>query len=78
MSDGRANVARDGARDRTRALSDARAAAQRFRCAGVASVFIDTGRWPSAETETLAREMGARYAPLPFANADAVSALAQA
>lgn len=78
MSDGRANVARDGSRDRSRAMSDARAAAQRFRHCSVNAVFVDTGRWPSADTEALAREMGARYAPLPFASADTVSALVRA
>lgn len=77
MSDGRANVARDGAKDRVRAQADAMAAAQRFRTMGVASVFVDTGRWPAPENAALAAAMGARYAPLPFADANAVKALAQ-
>ena len=77
MSDGRANVARDGGKDRARAMSDARAAAQRYRFSAIPSVFIDTGRWPSADTEALAKDMGARYAPLPFASAQAVRGLVQ-
>lgn len=78
MSDGRANVARDGARDRSRAGLDALAAAQRFRAAGLSCVFVDTGRWPAPENAALAKAMGARYAPLPFADAAAVQALAHA
>jgi magnesium chelatase subunit D len=76
MSDGRANVARDGQKDRRHALSDAMDSATRFRVTGVDAVFVDTGRWPATENETLARAMGARYAPLPFADASAISALA--
>jgi magnesium chelatase subunit D len=76
LSDGRANVARDGGRDRARAASDALAAASRFRAAGIAAVVVDTGRWPGPENAALAKAMGARCVSLPFADAAAMKALA--
>jgi magnesium chelatase subunit D len=76
LSDGRANIARDGGRDRARAQADALAAARRVRAAGLKAVFVDTARWPSADNAAFAAEMGARYAPLPFADAAAMQALA--
>ncbi|MFZ4069445.1 MAG: magnesium chelatase subunit D [Caulobacterales bacterium] len=76
MSDGRANVSRDGAAGRAHAQADAQAAAAQFRTAGLSSVFVDTGRWPEPDNQVLAAAMGARYAPLPFADARGLSAIA--
>jgi magnesium chelatase subunit D len=76
MSDGRANIARDGAAGRPRAQADALATAAQFRAAGLSSVFVDTGRWPEPDNQALAAAMGARYAPLPFADARGLCAIA--
>lgn len=77
MTDGRANVTRDGVRDRARAGLEAMESAARIRAAGLQVIFVDTGRWPSAENQALAHALGGRYAPLPFADAASVQALAR-
>jgi magnesium chelatase subunit D len=76
LTDGRANVARDGAGDRARAEEDALAAARLARAAGVASVLVDTAPRPRPFSRQLAAEMGARYLPLP--GGEAAGALAGA
>ncbi len=73
MTDGRANVARDGTPDRAMAGADATLAAQRFRAAGLLSILVDASPRPQAAAERLAREMDAIYLPLPHAKADAVT-----
>jgi magnesium chelatase subunit D len=73
LTDGRANVSRAGETDRAAAKSDALAAAARLRVAGLRSVLVDTGRWPSPEARALSEAMGARYAPLPHVRADGLS-----
>lgn len=73
LTDGRANVARDGTGGRERALSDARAAARRIRAAGVRAMLMDTSPRPRPAARELAAEMGARYLPLPQADATALS-----
>jgi magnesium chelatase subunit D len=73
LTDGRANIARDGAPDRSRARSDAADAARLIRSAGLPGLFIDTGRWPSPENRDLAAAMGAEIVHLPNADARAVS-----
>jgi magnesium chelatase subunit D len=73
LTDGRANVARDGAPGRERAEAEAREAAGAVRSAGVAAVVIDTGQRPSAPARALAAAMGAEYLPLPRADARALS-----
>jgi magnesium chelatase subunit D len=73
LSDGGANVARDGSHGRQRALADAEAAAARLALAGIAAVVVDTSPRPSAQAARLAEAMHARYLPLPRADAAAVS-----
>jgi magnesium chelatase subunit D len=73
LTDGRANVARDGAPGRPRAEAEAREAAEAVRGAGVAAVVIDTGQRPSAPARALAAAMGAEYLPLPRADARALA-----
>jgi magnesium chelatase subunit D len=73
LTDGRANVARDGTGGRERALSDAQAAARRIRAAGVRAMLMDTSPRPRPAARELAAEMGARYLPLPQADAAALS-----
>jgi magnesium chelatase subunit D len=75
LTDGRANIARDGTPDRPRARSDAADAGRLIRAAGLPALFIDTGRWPSPENSDLAAAMGAEIVHLPNADARAVSRL---
>jgi magnesium chelatase subunit D len=73
LTDGRANVARDGGGGRARAEEDAATAARQLRAAGHAVLLIDTSPRPDAGAARIAAELGARYLPLPHADAQAVS-----
>jgi magnesium chelatase subunit D len=73
LTDGRANVARDGAPGRPGAEKDALASAQAFRREGLTSLLIDTSPRPQDVAARVAREMGGRYVALPFADANALS-----
>ena len=73
LTDGRANIARDGKPDRARAEGDALAVARLLRAARITALLVDTSPRPQAQAQRLAAEMGARYLPLPFADADALS-----
>jgi len=72
LSDGQANVARDGMGGRKQAGEDARAAARRLRAAGLGTLWIDTAARPQADARELAHEMQATYLPLPRADAAAL------
>ena len=74
LTDGRANVALDGAGDRTRAAEDALKLARAIGASGYGGCVIDTGRRPEPKLTDLAAAMDAAYAPLPHASPDAVSA----
>ena len=78
LTDGRANVARDGKGNRARAEEEAFAAARTLRAAGTRVLLIDTSPRPHAPNERLALQMGARYVPLPYADAAALSRAVQA
>ena len=78
MSDGRANVARDGSGGRPRAHEDALDAAKSWRATGFASAFIDTSATPGAQAAAVAAAMGARYVALPHADARGVDAAVRA
>ena len=73
LTDGRANIARDGGQGRPRAEEDAISAARQLRAVGIAAVLVDTSPRPGISGETFAREMGARYLPLPHADATTLS-----
>ena len=73
LTDGRANIARDGAQGRPRAEEDAMSAARQLRAAGITAVLVDTSPRPGVSGENFAREMGARYLPLPHADATTLS-----
>ncbi len=73
LTDGRANIARDGGQGRQRAQEDAMNAARQLRAAGVTVVLVDTSPRPGISGETFAKEMGARYLPLPHADATILS-----
>jgi magnesium chelatase subunit D len=73
LTDGRANIARDGAQGRPRAEEDAMSAARTLRAAGISIVLVDTSPRPGPSGAQLASEMGARYLPLPHADATTLS-----
>ena len=74
LTDGRANVTRDGMGGRAVAESEALDTARLFKAAGIATLLIDTAPRPQAFSRDLASAMGARYVPLPFADATRMSA----
>ncbi len=73
LTDGSANIARDGTPDRSRAMADALDAAHRLRATGCDAVLIDTAPRPQSQNRVLADALAARYVPLPYADARAVS-----
>ena len=73
LTDGRANVARDGRHGRAKATEDALAAADAFRLAGFAALLIDTSSQPGDASRTMAERMGATCVPLPHAGAAGLS-----
>lgn len=72
MTDGRGNIALDGAAFRTRAETDAMNAARRIRAASVGAALIDISPRPRGEGWRLAEAMGARFAALPYVEAGRV------
>lgn len=73
LTDGKANVARDGTQGRAVAAEDAKASARRLRLEGFASLVIDTSPRPTPQAREIAAEMDAVYLPLPAGQAGAVS-----
>jgi magnesium chelatase subunit D len=73
MTDGRANVCRDGAGGRGQAMLDAIDAGKRLRGAKIRALAIDTSTHfrsgEAAATRQIAEAMQARYVKLPLANA---------
>ncbi len=78
LTDGRANVAWDGKGNRARAEEEALSAARQLRAAGMRVLLVDTSARPHAPNERLAVQMGARYLPLPYADAASLSRTVQA
>ena len=77
LTDGRGNMARDGTPGRAKASEDALSAARQMRLAGITTLLLDTSLQPQAAAQALAKAMGARYVPLPYASAQAVSRVVQ-
>jgi magnesium chelatase subunit D len=75
LSDGRANLARDGSPGRARAHEDALASARAWVPLGVQVLWLDTAPQPQPPAQEVARAMGARYLPLPQADARQVAQL---
>jgi len=73
LTDGRANVARDGTGGRARAGLDALASARTLAAEGVATLLVDTSPQPQAAAAELAAALQATYLPLPHAGAAALS-----
>ena len=78
LTDGRANVGRDGVGGRARAEPEALAAAGQLRAEGHLVLLIDTAARPTPQARALATAMAARYLPLPYADAAALSRAVQA
>jgi magnesium chelatase subunit D len=77
MTDGRANVARDGSQVGS-AATDATSSATAVRVAGVRALFLDTAPRPRPEARALSVALGARYVPLPYVDAAGISRHVQA
>jgi magnesium chelatase subunit D len=75
LTDGQANIARDGAPGRAAAEIDALAAAREVGEAGIAAVFVDTSPRARPDGDRFARAMAAVYAPLPYVDAGAMFSL---
>lgn len=67
LTDGRANVTREGQPDRALAESQALAAARCVRIAGFGAILVDTAPRAQPLAARVAEAMGARYLPLPHA-----------
>ncbi len=78
LTDGRANVAMNGAGGRDAAHADALKAARQLRLKRMSVLFVDTSPRPNPLAQSLAAAMEARYIPLPFANAQALSGIVTA
>ena len=74
LTDGRANIARDGTPGRPQAAADALVAAKRLRSASFTVLMIDTSPEPQEAAKALAEAMRGRYLGLPYAGASAISA----
>lgn len=73
LTDGKANIARDGTPLRDQAESDAMTAARDLRTRGFSALLIDTSPRPAPAGRRLATEMAATYLPLPQADAEGMS-----
>ena len=73
LTDGRANVARDGKGGRSESMRDALDAAAQFRSNNLSAVLIDTSPRPEPMAKRVADAMGARYVPLPVVDARAIA-----
>jgi len=78
LTDGRANIARDGTANRVQASEDAQDMARLMRANGIDSLVIDTGNRPEPKLRDLAATLDATYLPLPRANAERLSAAVSA
>jgi magnesium chelatase subunit D len=73
LTDGQANIARDGAAGRAQARADALAAARLLRACGATVIVVDTAPRAQPLARDLADACGGRYLPLPHARADTLS-----
>jgi magnesium chelatase subunit D len=73
LTDGRANICRDGQGGRARANEEALQAARQLRADGFAGIWVDTSPRPQEAGRLLAAAAGIRYLPLPAADAATLS-----
>ncbi|MDZ7627163.1 MAG: magnesium chelatase subunit D [Parvularculaceae bacterium] len=74
MTDGRANVARSGEGGRETAQREALDAARKLRAMGQRVLLFDTAPRPEPLAAALAKELGAAYLPLPYADRRLIAA----
>lgn len=74
LTDGKANVARDGTGGRELAAEHALFAARRLRADGVSAMLVDTAPRPQPAAQRLSEAMGAAYLVLPQADSLVISA----
>ena len=75
LTDGGANVSRDGSKGRAGARADAHAAAATVARSGIAAVVIDSSPRGDAAVRTLAQAMNGRYFALPRVDDSALAAI---
>lgn len=75
LTDGQANVARDGTPGRVQARIDALDAGRAIGSSGITSLLLDISPRPNPAASDIAAAMGARLVPLPFAKSSAVSGI---
>jgi magnesium chelatase subunit D len=73
LSDGRANMSRNGTPGRSLADVEATTAARMLAASRVAVLFIDTAPQPQAAARSVAAAMNANYVALPYADANALA-----
>ncbi len=73
ITDGRANVTREGVGGRAQAQDEALAAAKAIKAQGHRTLLVDNSARPEPKAGQLAIDMGALYLPLPRASADMIS-----
>ena len=73
LTDAKANIARDGSPGRSRASSDALAAAHQLRLSGYSALLVDASPQPQPGAQQLAAAMGAQYLALPYAGAQSLN-----
>lgn len=69
LTDGRANLSRDGQPGRERAAEEARMMARQLARLAAQRILIDTSVRPEIAAQRLAEALAARYLPMPFARA---------
>jgi magnesium chelatase subunit D len=77
LTDGGANIGRDGKPGRAAAGADALAAAKRCGAQKFAALLVDTSPRKNPAAASLATAMGARYLPLPYADSARLTAAVQ-
>lgn len=77
LTDGRANVCRDGSTGRQQALADALQCAAVLRSLEARCMVVDTAMRPHANGAEVARAMAGSYLPLPLADASILSQVVQ-
>jgi magnesium chelatase subunit D len=77
MTDGRANIDRQGAPGRAQAEADALTAARVLKAQQVRCLLVDTAPRASRQALELARALGARYLELPYAQASTLARAVQ-
>lgn len=73
LTDGAANVARDGTKGRSAGTDDAMSAAKAVASADYRGILVDTAPRPSPRARQLATALDATYLPLPNASAESIN-----